>query len=128
MEAVEQFHVRDTAFRKQYYYLAQLETDPAFLLDKIPEKRSERRQLKSKEKAERALVKEQGLPPARKKAKTYARSPLEVIVQYQQFDLIMHPVFQRLLSVKWRLFGKRGSIQMLALNFFYTLLWTVRER
>ena len=69
MEAVEQFHVHDTAFRKQYYYLAQLETDPNFMLDKIPLKRNERRQLKAKDKAERELVREEGLPPPKKKAR-----------------------------------------------------------
>ena len=46
-------------------------------------------------------------------------------MQYDQLDIIMHPVFQRLLHVKWNLFGKRGSAKMLALNFLYTLIWTV---
>ena len=36
----------------------------------------------------------------------------------------MHPVFQRLLSVKWKLFAKWGSSLMLLLNLFYTLIWT----
>ena len=125
IEAVEQFHELDTAFRKQYYYLAQLESDPNFLIEKIPLKRKDRRELEAKNQAERKLLKEQGLPFPKKKAKTYAKTPLEVIVQYQQFDLVMHPVFQRLLTVKWQLFGKKGSIQMLALNLFYTLIWTI---
>ena len=50
---------------------------------------------------------------------------LQVIVQYDQLDIIMHPVFQRLLHVKWNLFGKRGSAQMLALNLLDTLIWTI---
>ena len=49
----------------------------------------------------------------------------QVVVQYEQMDLIMHPVFQRLLHVKWNLFGRSGSIQLLVLNLFYTLIWTI---
>ena len=37
----------------------------------------------------------------------------------------MHPVFQRLLYVKWNLFGKKRSMKLLFLNLFYTLIWTV---
>ena len=52
-------------------------------------------------------------------------SLFQVIVQYDQLDIIMHPVFQRLLHVKWNLFGKRGSAKILALNFLLTIIWTV---
>ena len=48
-----------------------------------------------------------------------------MIVQYNQLDLVMHPVFQRLLYVKWNLFGKWGSSLNVLLNLFYTLIWTV---
>ena len=34
-------------------------------------------------------------------------------------------VFQRLLYVKWQLFGKKGSVKLLILNMFYTLIWTI---
>ena len=37
----------------------------------------------------------------------------------------MHPVIQRLLHVKWNLFGKWGTIGLVAVNLFYTLIWTV---
>ena len=46
----------------------------------------------------------QGKKPA-KPERSYAKTPLGVIVQYQQLDLVMHPVFQRYLKVKWNLFG-----------------------
>ena len=46
-------------------------------------------------------------------------------MQYDQLDIIMHPVFQRLLHVKWNLFGKLGSAKILALNFILTLIWTI---
>ena len=65
-----------------------------------------------------------GLAP-KKKPKTYAKTPLEVVIQYNQLDLIMHPVFQRLLFVKWQLFGKKGSLKLVLLNLCYTLIWTI---
>ena len=37
----------------------------------------------------------------------------------------MHPVFQKLLDVKWKLFGKWGTFQFVAINLLYTLIWTV---
>jgi len=36
----------------------------------------------------------------------------------------MHPVFQRLLHVKWGLFGKFGSLINVSINLIYTLIWT----
>ena len=38
MEAVEQFHLLDRAFRKHYYYLSYLERDPQFLSEPKKEK------------------------------------------------------------------------------------------
>ena len=49
---------------------------------------------------------------------------LQVIVQFNQLDLVMHPVFQRLLHVKWDLFGKFGSLINVSINLVYTLIWT----
>ena len=37
----------------------------------------------------------------------------------------MHSVFQRLLKVKWDLFGKKGVLSLVAINVFYTLIWTL---
>lgn len=154
LEAVEQFHQLDLAFRKHYYYLSYLEPDPNFLVEYIPEEKRERKELKERKKAEKKLLKNAGQKII-KKEKSYAKTPLEVtlyfssdyiltksrllsllihsfilintqvIVQYDQMDIIMHPVFQRLLYVKWNLFGKRGSAKMLCLNFFYTVIWTI---
>lgn len=54
-----------------------------------------------------------------------ARTALEVIVQLKQFDLIMHPVIQRLIKVKWNYFGKRGAWIQVVVNLFFVLVWTV---
>ena len=100
-----------------------MEPDPKFLAEAIPADKRERKEQKERQKEEKRLIKEQGNEKG-KKQKTYAKTPLEIIVQYNQLDLIMHPVFQRLLLVKWNLFAKRGSWALVLLNLFYTLIWT----
>ena len=50
---------------------------------------------------------------------------LQVIVQYSELELIMHPAIRRLLDVKWDLFGKWSSIWIVLVNMTYTFLWTV---
>ena len=60
-----------------------------------------------------------------KEEKTPARTPLEIAVQNRRYDIIMHPVMQRLIGVKWQMYGKRGAIFDLMINLIYTVLWTV---
>jgi len=57
--------------------------------------------------------------------KTPARTPLEIAVQNERYDIIMHPVMQRLIGVKWQMYGKWGAILDLIINLVYTVLWTV---
>ena len=44
---------------------------------------------------------------------------------YDEVDLIMHPAIQKLMDVKWKLFGKRYAIVSNFWNIFYTILATV---
>lgn len=53
-----------------------------------------------------------------------ARSPLHCVVYYKQMELIMHPVFKRLLDVKWDQFGWRGTIKNIFVHAFFVLIWT----
>lgn len=53
-----------------------------------------------------------------------ARSPLHCVVHYKQMELIMHPVFKRLLEVKWDQFGWRGTVKMIFIHALFVLLWT----
>ena len=53
-----------------------------------------------------------------------ARSPLHCVVHYKQMDLIMHPVFNRLLEVKWEKFGLRGTVKNIFIHVLFVLLWT----
>lgn len=54
-----------------------------------------------------------------------ARAPLEVAVHNRRFAIIMHPVIQHLIDVKWENFGKRGAICDLMLNLIYVTLWSI---
>ena len=54
-----------------------------------------------------------------------AKTPLQEAVRYKQMDLVMHPVFKRLIQVKWEHFGKTGSMIQVVVQLLYCLLWTV---
>ncbi len=57
--------------------------------------------------------------------KTTARTPLEIAVQKRYFSIVMHPVVQRLIDLKWNHYGKSGAIWDLMLNLGYAILWTI---
>lgn len=59
-----------------------------------------------------------------KMADSWAKAPLVEAVQHNQFELIMHPVFQRLINVKWEKFGKIGAWMSLIVNIIFSILWT----
>jgi hypothetical protein len=54
-----------------------------------------------------------------------ARTPLETAVIGRQFDVLMHPVMQRLVAIKWDQYGKFGTILDLCVNLVYAILFTV---
>ncbi|XP_065107651.1 uncharacterized protein [Paramisgurnus dabryanus] len=51
-------------------------------------------------------------------------SPLELIVSQGKLDLIMHPVVLKLITVKWKLYGRTGACILLLLNFLFIVSWT----
>ncbi|XP_028395796.1 transient receptor potential cation channel subfamily V member 3-like [Dendronephthya gigantea] len=57
--------------------------------------------------------------------KSPAYSALEIAVQNQEFDIILHPVMKRLIDVKWQQFGRNGAVSNLGLNLLYAILWTI---
>ncbi|XP_027131299.1 transient receptor potential channel pyrexia isoform X1 [Larimichthys crocea] len=93
--ALGQFHVTDKVTRQQYYYLNLLE--PELCLPKTP--------------LQEAVVNE-------------PTSPLEVVVQQGKLDLIMNPVFLKLIEIKWKLYGRLGAWLLLILNFLFNVSWT----
>ncbi|XP_069813214.1 transient receptor potential channel pyrexia-like isoform X2 [Dendropsophus ebraccatus] len=86
--ALDQFHTKDRANRKQHFYLNHVEPQTSGFKG------------------------------------TQAKSPLEVIVQSRQLDIIMHPVIQKLIEVKWRFFGRKNICIMLSLNLLFIISWT----
>ncbi|XP_057317372.1 uncharacterized protein LOC130662503 isoform X2 [Hydractinia symbiolongicarpus] len=65
------------------------------------------------------------VPPIEAK-ECHAKSPLEVAVEYKQFQLLLHPVFQRLIEVQWQRMGKWGIWFYGICNLLLSILWTVR--
>ncbi|XP_076824504.1 uncharacterized protein LOC143470330 isoform X2 [Clavelina lepadiformis] len=112
--ALDQFHHKDRANRKQYFRLSRLESETCLK----PEKQEILNQ-KNRPKAD-TLVKHLG-----GSGPNLAKNPLEVIVQYRQLELIMHPVIKRLIDVKWEQFGRRTAIIHLVQNFVFNLIWTI---
>ncbi|XP_013391389.1 transient receptor potential cation channel subfamily V member 1 isoform X2 [Lingula anatina] len=51
-------------------------------------------------------------------------SPLQAIVTAKQFDLVMHPVVQRLISIQWQQFGRTGAWLNMMLNLLFILVWS----
>ncbi|XP_039640343.1 transient receptor potential cation channel subfamily A member 1-like isoform X2 [Perca fluviatilis] len=93
--ALTQFHVTDRTTRQQYYYLNLLEPEP-HSPGTLPQD---------------TVVSE-------------PTSPLEVVVQQGKLDLIMNPVFLKLIEVKWKLYGRLGAWLLLILNFLFNVFWT----
>lgn len=55
---------------------------------------------------------------------SFAKTPLQAVVRFKQHELIMHPVFQRLIEVKWHQFGRRGTILQIFVQALYVLICT----
>ena len=77
MEAVEQFHHLDLAFRKHYFYLSYLEHDPHYLEPEPPKSKKEKMYEKEMKKDINKTMNED--VKKAKNQKTFAKTPLEVI-------------------------------------------------
>ncbi len=49
---------------------------------------------------------------------------LQMIVLYNELNLIMHPVILQLVKLKWSMFGQKFAIINVLINVFYTIVWT----
>ncbi|GCB74429.1 hypothetical protein scyTo_0003519 [Scyliorhinus torazame] len=50
---------------------------------------------------------------------------LELIVKYQIFDVLKHPVIQHYIDLKWEKYGFFGACMILLLKFFFIITWTI---
>lgn len=63
-------------------------------------------------------------PHGKQAVLTDPSSPLEVLVHQGKLDLIMTPVFLKLIEVKWRLYGRMGAWLLLIINILFNVSWT----
>lgn len=59
------------------------------------------------------------------KSEKFAKTPLEIITAYDDVDLIMHPVIQKSIQIKWKLFGKIDTVRKLLITLVYLACWLV---
>ena len=52
------------------------------------------------------------------------RTPLETAVVTRKFEVVSHPVMQRLIENKWMYFGKTATILDLSFFVIFNVLWT----
>jgi len=57
--------------------------------------------------------------------RSYAKLPMECTLEFKHLDLIMHPVFRKLIDVKWRRFGKMRCLLQVALHVIFVVIWTI---
>lgn len=62
--------------------------------------------------------------PPDTKNRSVLTSPLQTVVEMNCFELIMHPIFQRLIEIKWKFFGVRAWLGIF-LNVLLTVSYTV---
>ncbi|MEQ2308981.1 hypothetical protein AMECASPLE_033910, partial [Ameca splendens] len=93
--ALRQFHVTDRMTRQQYFYLNLLEPNAHTPGDDLPG----------------AGISE-------------PTTPLQVVVLEGKLDLIMNPVFLKLIQIKWNLYGRLGAWILLVFNFLLNVSWT----
>ena len=49
----------------------------------------------------------------------------KVAVLHNHSEILLHPVFQRLINVKWKKYGKIRAWSDLLMNVFYAIFWTI---
>ena len=131
LEALNQLHATDVITMKEFYYIQFLEqslpTEEATNLlintpvrkDIKPEK--EKTQASGETSVKWKMTKKQGKPP---RVKSPVRTPLEMAVITRKFDVVTHPVMQRLIYNKWVQYGRLSTIIDLLFHVIYGILWT----
>ena len=54
-----------------------------------------------------------------------SRTPLDSVVQYKRFELIVHPIFKRLLRIKWRMYGRAFAIFQIVFYLVSLIFWSL---
>eukprot|EP00111_Clytia_hemisphaerica_P011884 TCONS_00034914-protein len=117
VDALDQFMVDDTAFRKSFFYLNYMEYDPI--------RYREESQTHDEFGVPLVVDKKEAKKRKRKKQDQCTTTPLKLAVQLEEFDIIMHPVMQRLIKEKWNKFGRFGAIIAASIHLIYIMIWTM---
>lgn len=65
------------------------------------------------------------LEASRKKIETKkTRTPLETAVVTRKYEVVTHPVMQRLIENKWKQFGRASTILDLGFYIIFNVMWT----
>eukprot|EP00794_Sanderia_malayensis_P006340 gene6340-7066_t len=64
------------------------------------------------------------LDSAQLKGNDERKTVLDLIVKYNEVDLLYHPLIRRLMELQWKQYGFRGAMLYLVINLVYVLLWT----
>lgn len=132
LEALNQLHSTDVITMKEYYYIQFLEqslpeekeTTPLFDAPgnvELPETEKTPRNGKTptSDKTKSAKGK---LAPSWTTAPV--RTPLEMAVITRKYDVVNHPVMQRLVHNKWVQYGRLSTLIDLLFHIAYGILWT----
>lgn len=132
VEALNQLRVTDVITMKEYFYIQFLEQslpeeeetattvlgDPTHVetLERSPKNDKTTTNVKS------TSAKEELQVPSW--TKTPVRTPLEMAVIARKFDVVNHPVMQRLVHNKWIQYGRLSTFIDLLFHIVYGILWT----
>eukprot|EP00794_Sanderia_malayensis_P014065 gene14065-15531_t len=54
-----------------------------------------------------------------------AKMPMECATEFHHLDLLMHPVFRKLIEVKWNQFGQKRCLIQVVTQFLFVVIWTI---
>ena len=132
LEALNQLHVTDVITMKEYYYIQFLEQSLTEEKEKtpqfdtptqveLPETEKKPKNGKNPTNAKTKSAKEKLVPSW---TKTPVRTPLEMAVITRKYDVVNHPVMQRLVHNKWVQYGRLSTLIDLLFHILYGVLWT----
>ncbi|XP_042201661.1 uncharacterized protein LOC103188515 [Callorhinchus milii] len=55
----------------------------------------------------------------------YSRRPMQFIVQYELYNLAKHPIVQKFVNIKWKIYGVMEMWLLLVANLIFVTSWTL---
>ena len=129
LEALNQLHTTDVITMKEFYYLQFLEqslpqeevTTPVVGMPAQVETPATGKTPANGKTTVKGTKDGKVKTPTRAKP---VRSPLEMAVITRKFEVVTHPVMQRLIYNKWMQYGRLSTVIDLLFHVVYGILWT----